>query len=59
MEYLQKSFSEPEILKTLQIDWIRKLEIMKDSRIGTYGTLAIVSLLGLRFFTIDKRLLKY
>lgn len=32
----------------------RKLEIMKDSRIGTYGTLAVVSLLGLRFFALDK-----
>ena len=32
----------------------RKLEIMKDSRIGTYGTLAVISILALRFLTLKE-----
>jgi adenosylcobinamide-GDP ribazoletransferase len=30
----------------------RLLEIMKDSRIGTYGTVALISILGLKFLTL-------
>lgn len=32
----------------------RKLEIMKDSRIGTYGTLALVTIIGFKWFALQE-----